>query len=149
MTAQQIVTPIFSPTLDVATAVDVVTPSRNLRCEPPRFEPSGGGMNVARVAPRLGADAIAVAPFGGDQRQIVVGQLGAEGVQVERIAVNDPIRQSFAVTEESTGLARCSKLTEAICLGIASGTATVLSDGTELCDPFAVEDLLPLVTVDS
>ncbi len=98
-----IVTLTFSPALDVATSVDVVTPSRKLRCEAPRFEPGGGGVNVARVAQRLGAEAIAVAPLGGDHGRLVAEQLAAEGVQVERILIDHPIRQSFAVTEESTG----------------------------------------------
>ncbi len=99
----RIVTLTFSPALDVATSVDVVTPSRKLRCAAPRYEPGGGGVNVARVAQRLGADAIAVAPIGGDQGRLVVEQLAAEGVVVEQVAIDHPIRQSFAVTEESTG----------------------------------------------
>jgi 6-phosphofructokinase 2 len=102
-TAKQIVTLTFSPTLDVATSVDVVTPSRKLRCESPRFEPGGGGINVARVAQRLGADVIAVAPLGGDRGQLVHRQLESEGVLVEQIVVDHTIRQSFAVIEESTG----------------------------------------------
>jgi 6-phosphofructokinase 2 len=103
MTTKQIVTLTFSPTLDVATSVDVVTPSRKLRCDSPRFEPGGGGINVARVAQRLGADVIAVAPLGGDRGHLVLRQLESEGVLVEQIVVDHTIRQSFAVTEESTG----------------------------------------------
>lgn len=99
----RIVTLTFSPALDVATSVDVVTPERKLRCATPRYEPGGGGVNVARVAQRLGADAIAIAPFGGDRGRLVTEQLAAEGVLVEQIAIDHPIRQSFAVTEESTG----------------------------------------------
>ena len=64
--ANRVVTLTFSPALDVATSVDVVTPSRKLRCDTPRQEPGGGGINVARVVQRLGADAVAVAPSGGD-----------------------------------------------------------------------------------
>ena len=48
----------------------------------------------------------------------------------------------------ATGLASGSDLLEAIRLGIAAGTATVLSEGTELCDPAVIDALLPLVTVD-
>jgi 6-phosphofructokinase 2 len=103
MTTQQIITLTFSPALDVATAVDVVAPSQKLRCVSPRFEPGGGGISVARVAQRLETKAIAVVPLGGDRGQLVVGQLEAEGIRVEQVVVKHPIRQSFAVTEESTG----------------------------------------------
>lgn len=47
----------------------------------------------------------------------------------------------------AVGLARGLSLTDACILGTASGTATVLSDGTQLCDPADVERLLPLVSV--
>lgn len=103
MTAGSVVTLTFSPALDVATSVDVVTPSRKLRCEHPRQEPGGGGINVARVVQRLGTGAIAVAPLGGDLGRMVVEQLTVEGVTVEQIEVDHAIRQSFAVTEYSTG----------------------------------------------
>lgn len=101
--AGRIVTITFSPALDVATSVDVVTPVRKLRCDAPRYEPGGGGINVARVAQRLGADAVAIAPLGGDQGRLLSEQLAAEGVRVEQITIDHPIRQSFSVTEESTG----------------------------------------------
>lgn len=103
MSTDRVVTLTFSPALDVATSVDVVTPSRKLRCETPLQEPGGGGINVARVVRRLGTEAIAVAPLGGDNGRMVVEQLIAEGVTVEQVEVEHLIRQSFAVTEESTG----------------------------------------------
>lgn len=103
MSAGQVVTLTFSPALDVATAVDIVAPSHKLRCSPARQEPGGGGINVARVAQRLGADAIAIAPFGGAGERMVTDQLALEGVTVEQVVVTHSIRQNFAVTEESTG----------------------------------------------
>ena len=98
-----VVTLTFSPALDVATSVDTITPSRKLRCESPRTEAGGGGINVARVVQRLGADARAIAPLGGEHGRLVVDQLTAEGVSVEPIFTDNPIRQSFSVTEKSTG----------------------------------------------
>lgn len=103
MSNGRVVTLTFSPALDVATSVDVITPSRKLRCAHPRQEPGGGGINVARVVQRLGTNAVAVAPLGGDRGRMVAEQLTDEGVTVELIAVDHTIRQSFAVTEESTG----------------------------------------------
>lgn len=104
MSAEKIVTLTFSPALDVSTSVDAVAPARKLRCDHPRHEPGGGGINVARVARRLDIEAVAVAPLGGDHGRMVVDELATEGVAVESVAVGSTIRQSFSVTDESTGL---------------------------------------------
>lgn len=103
MIDEGVVTLTFSPALDLATSVDVVTPSRKLRCETQRQDPGGGGINVARVVRRLGIDVVAVAPLGGDSGRTFAQKLEDEGVAVEQVAVEHALRHSFAVTEESTG----------------------------------------------
>ena len=49
----------------------------------------------------------------------------------------------------AVALSQDRDILEAITLGIASGAATVLTDGTELCATADVERLLPLVTVET
>ena len=44
----EIVTLTMNPALDIATASDIIEPSRKLRCEAPCYDPGGGGINVAR-----------------------------------------------------------------------------------------------------
>ncbi len=44
-----IVTLTMNPALDIATATDRVVPTLKLRCEAPRYDPGGGGINVARA----------------------------------------------------------------------------------------------------
>jgi 6-phosphofructokinase 2 len=99
----QIVTLTLSPALDLATTVDVVAPTHKLRCRTPRFDPGGGGINVARVARLLGATVMTVAPLGGGNGDEVERFLVDEGVPLRRIDVAAPTRQSFSVFEESTG----------------------------------------------
>ncbi len=41
----EIVTLTMNPTIDKSADVDVVTPERKLRCDPPHFDPGGGGIN--------------------------------------------------------------------------------------------------------
>src|SRR3954451_16120091 len=36
----------MNPALDIATATEIVEPSRKLRCEMPRYDPGGGGINA-------------------------------------------------------------------------------------------------------
>ncbi len=61
----QIVTLTMNPALDITTSVDVVRPTEKLRCETPRYDPGGGGINVARIAHVLGGSVSAVFPAGG------------------------------------------------------------------------------------
>lgn len=98
-----IATLTLSPALDVSTSVDVVTPRRKLRCDAPRFDPGGGGINVARVAVRLGAGATAVAPLGGNSGALISEFLAAERVNVERIDLDATTRENFSVASRSTG----------------------------------------------
>jgi len=49
-----IITLTINPAIDVATAVERVAPIHKLRCSTARRDPGGGGINVARVAKRLG-----------------------------------------------------------------------------------------------
>ena len=51
---QPIVTLTMNPALDIATATDRVVPTHKLRCAAPRYDPGGGGINVARAVHALG-----------------------------------------------------------------------------------------------
>ena len=51
----QLVTLTMNPALDITTSIDVVRPTDKMRCKTTRYDPGGGGINVARVAHVLGA----------------------------------------------------------------------------------------------
>jgi phosphoenolpyruvate synthase len=46
---QPIVTLTMNPALDIATSTDRIVPTHKLRCTAPRYDPGGGGINVARA----------------------------------------------------------------------------------------------------
>ncbi|RYD58514.1 MAG: 1-phosphofructokinase family hexose kinase, partial [Sphingomonadales bacterium] len=60
-----IATLTLNPALDVTTCTEKVRHTHKLRCTAPRFDPGGGGVNVARVIHALGGDVTAVFPQGG------------------------------------------------------------------------------------
>ena len=60
-----IVTLTMNPALDITTDTDRVIPTDKMRCGLPRYDPGGGGINVARIAHVLGASASAIFPAGG------------------------------------------------------------------------------------
>ena len=100
MTAET-VTLTLNPALDVSTATPRITPAHKLRCAQPRFDPGGGGINVARVIQRLGGRALAVYPAGGSTGQRLTALLEAEGARALATTIAGETRESFTVTDQS------------------------------------------------
>lgn len=98
----EIVTLCMNPALDITTETGVVRPTDKLRCATPRYDPGGGGVNVALVAQALGTPATAVFPAGGPAGELVHSLLVAEGLAVQRIRIGGSTRESLTVNETST-----------------------------------------------
>ncbi|MEY8017627.1 1-phosphofructokinase family hexose kinase [Mycobacterium servetii] len=99
----QIVTLTMNPALDITTGVDAVRPTDKLRCDTPRYDPGGGGINVARIAHVLGASVEAVFPAGGPTGDMLTSLLDVAGVPYRRVAIGTSTRESFTVNETGTG----------------------------------------------
>jgi 6-phosphofructokinase 2 len=99
----QIVTLTMNPALDITTSVDTVQPTEKLRCETTRYDPGGGGINVARVAHVLGGSVSAVFPAGGPTGDLVMSLLGEAGVPFRHIPIAASTRESFTVNENTSG----------------------------------------------
>jgi 6-phosphofructokinase 2 len=61
----------MNPALDIAITTDRVEPTHKLRCSVPRYDPGGGGINVARAVHALGGDAVAILPVGGPVGEMI------------------------------------------------------------------------------
>ncbi len=99
----QIVTLTMNPALDITTSVGVVRPTDKLRCSATRYDPGGGGINVARIAQVLGGSVLAVFPAGGSHGGLVTSLLSDAEVPFRRIPIGAQTRESFTVNETSTG----------------------------------------------
>ena len=98
-----IVTLTMNPALDITTDADVVRPTDKVRCAGSRYDPGGGGINVARIAHVLGAAVSAIFPAGGPTGELVTRLVREAGVPLRRIEIANPTRESFTVNETSTG----------------------------------------------
>ena len=98
----RIATLTFSPSLDSATSTPRIYPEGKLRCSAPRFEPGGGGINVARAIRRLGGKSLAIYPAGGATGEHLTGLLQAEGVEVDVESTADWTRQNLHVLAEQS-----------------------------------------------
>jgi 6-phosphofructokinase 2 len=98
-----IATLTLNPALDLSTATERVFHTEKLRCGPPRFEPGGGGINVARVITVLGGRVTAVYPAGGPSGSLLESNLEARGIHQRVVPIAGITRESFSVDESSTG----------------------------------------------
>ena len=98
-----ILTLTLNPSIDLSSAAPALVPNVKLRCDPPQFDPGGGGINVARAILQLGGSATAMVAIGGAVGAALLLRLAEEGVP--SIAIQGPgeTRQSLSLSIGETG----------------------------------------------
>jgi len=95
----KVLTITLNPTVDKSTSIDKLIPEKKLRCEQPKCEPGGGGINVSRGLTRLGLESIAMFPSGGRTGKLLEQLLEKEGIKSYPIEVAGETRENFIVVE--------------------------------------------------
>ena len=98
-----ILTITLNPTVDFSTTAPDVVPEIKLRCSEPRFDPGGGGINVARAIRLLGGQAVALIAIGGQTGAEALQRLASEGVPTVAFQGPGETRQSVSVIDQSSG----------------------------------------------
>ena len=98
-----ILTITLNPALDRSTSTDHIVPEEKLRCDTPVTEAGGGGINVARAVGAMGGAARAFVAISGFQGQRYLERLRSEPLVPEVFHTHGETRQSFAVTDRTTG----------------------------------------------
>jgi 6-phosphofructokinase 2 len=93
----------MNPSIDISTSVEGVVPIRKLRCATLQRDPGGGGINVARVVRRFGADVSVIYPTGGCTGQLLRRLVDREGLQSSAIQLSEETREDFTVLETASG----------------------------------------------
>jgi len=96
------ITLTMNPCIDKSTSVDNVVAERKLRCDRPRYEPGGGGINVSRAAARLGGESTAVYLAGGPPGNMLKTLLDEERIHHEPFEIKGLTRENLIVYEESS-----------------------------------------------
>lgn len=97
-----IVTLTLNPAIDEASEAEVVHPTRKVRTYNHRYDPGGGGINVARVLVELGRPAAAVYLAGGATGPVLDKLLAGRGMETRPIPTTGDTRISHGVFERST-----------------------------------------------
>jgi 6-phosphofructokinase 2 len=98
-----IVTITINPAIDIFVNVPRVEPTRKLRCSAPKRDPGGGGINVARVAHRLGSGVAAIYPIGGAIGKLLHRLMEREGIDSLVTPSHVETRENFTAYENDTG----------------------------------------------
>jgi 6-phosphofructokinase 2 len=98
-----ILTLTMNPALDVLTTIDKVSDTHKMRCGVVLKHPGGGGVNVARVLHRLGANCVSAYLAGGVTGERHHKLMNAEKVRCHVIPIAEETRESFSVHETSSG----------------------------------------------
>jgi len=98
-----IVTLTINPAIDIFVNVGHVESTRKLRCSSPKRDPGGGGINVARVAHRLGSDVAAIYPIGGAIGKLLQRLVEREGIDSLVTPSHVETRENFTAFETGSG----------------------------------------------
>jgi 6-phosphofructokinase 2 len=98
-----IVTITINPAIDIFVNVGHVESARKLRCSAPKRDPGGGGINVARVAHRLGSDVAAIYPTGGAIGKLLQRLVEREGIASIVTPSHVETRENFTAYEQDSG----------------------------------------------
>ncbi len=96
-----ILTITLNPALDLTTACARVVPDIKLRCEAPRFDPGGGGINVSRAIRAMGGESTALVALGGATGQRICKLLAETGIPLQTLPAPGETRQSVTVDDQT------------------------------------------------
>jgi 6-phosphofructokinase 2 len=99
-----IVTLTLNPTIDGSAQAEKVQPIHKVRIFQERYDPGGGGINVARVIQELGGSSLAVYLAGGATGAVLDELLATANIKTRRIPIKGHTRVSHAIFERSSGL---------------------------------------------
>lgn len=97
----KIVTLTMNPALDKSSSVENIRPDSKLRCDPPRYQPGGGGINISRAIHKLGGSSTCAYLAGGPNGELMQMLLEDEGVDQHVISVKNWTRENFIVVDKT------------------------------------------------
>jgi len=92
----------LNPSADVSVEVDYWRPNDKMRASVSRWDPGGGGINVARVMRNLGFDSLAIHTAGGPEGSRLNHALDRIGLHHRSIEIREPTRISILIAERQT-----------------------------------------------
>jgi 6-phosphofructokinase 2 len=97
-----IVTLTVNPAIDKSTKFSGLIAEQKIRCEEPRFDAGGGGINVSKAIARLSGKSLAVFTAGGASGQMLEDLVKNENIDYQVVKTNKWTRESFTAVDTLT-----------------------------------------------
>jgi 6-phosphofructokinase 2 len=98
----RIVTLTVNPAIDKSTKFSGLVAEQKIRCEEPRFDAGGGGINVSKAIARLGGKSLSIFTAGGASGQLLEELVQKESIDYQVIKTKKWTRESFTAVDALT-----------------------------------------------
>lgn len=97
-----IVTLTVNPALDKTAHFRGLVPEQKIRCEEPRYDAGGGGINVSKAIARLEGESFCIFTSGGPIGSMLEELVQKESIVFKAIKTNEWTRESFVAVDDNT-----------------------------------------------
>jgi 6-phosphofructokinase 2 len=104
MNSFDIVTLTVNPALDKSAHFKGLVAEQKIRCDEPRFDAGGGGINVSKAISRLGGSSLAIFTAGGPTGRMLEDLVAKEAIAYQSIEIQTWTRESFVAVDDNTNL---------------------------------------------
>jgi 6-phosphofructokinase 2 len=102
MKNQKIVTLTINPSLDKSTHFTGLIPEQKIRCEKPRYDAGGGGINVSKAIAKLGGNSLCVFTSGGSSGEMLEELINNEKMENRVVKTKNWTRENFIAFENTS-----------------------------------------------
>jgi 6-phosphofructokinase 2 len=102
MNSKSIITLTINPSLDKSTHFAKLVAEQKIRCEKPRYDAGGGGINVSKAIAKLGGSSTCVFTSGGSTGEMLTALINKEGIENIAIITKNWTRENFIAFDTST-----------------------------------------------
>lgn len=102
MKSSQIITLTINPSLDKSTHFTGLVAEQKIRCEKPRYDSGGGGINVSKAISKLGGNSLCIHTAGGSAGKMLEELIQKEGIENKVIRTQNWTRENFIAFENTS-----------------------------------------------
>jgi len=102
MKIHQIITLTLNPSLDKSTHFTELIAEQKIRCEKPRYDAGGGGINVSKAIAKLGGNSLCIHTSGGSAGKMLEEIILKDGIENKVIPTQNWTRENFIAFENTT-----------------------------------------------
>ncbi|NNT71175.1 1-phosphofructokinase family hexose kinase [Flavobacterium sp. IMCC34852] len=102
MKSYQIVTLTLNPSLDKSTRFTGLIAEQKIRCDKPRYDAGGGGINVSKAIAKLGGNSLCIHTSGGSAGKMLEELVNKEDIENQVILTQNWTRENFIAFENNS-----------------------------------------------